>query len=156
MKLLPNLTFFSLFHSIDSARALVRKPKILLVSLTRIKKCSSNFDFLFLGCRLPWQLDEATSALDSESEFIVQEAIDEMISGQRSLHVDSSRSMTVVIVAHRLSTIRNADCIFVVKDGQVVEQGSHDELIEVANGVYATLVERQLGQMSRSGSTTDL
>ena len=79
-----------------------------------------------------------------------------MISGQRSLHVDSSRSMTVVIVAHRLSTIRNADRIFVVKDGQVVEQGSHDELIEVANGVYATLVERQLGQMSRSGSTTDL
>jgi ABC-type multidrug transport system fused ATPase/permease subunit len=101
-------------------------------------------------------LDEATSALDSESEYVVQAAIDEMISGQRSLDGDSSRSMTVVIVAHRLSTIVNADCIFVVKDGQVVEQGSHDALIQIEQGVYSSLVDRQLGQVSRTSSRVDL
>ena len=79
-----------------------------------------------------------------------------MISGQRSLDGDPSRSMTVVIVAHRLSTIVNADCIYVVKDGQVAEQGSHEELIGIENGVYASLVERQLGQISRTNSTVDL
>lgn len=102
------------------------------------------------------QLDEGTSALDSESEHVVQEAIDGMISGQRRLDSDPSRSMTVVIVAHRLSTIRNADCIYVVKEGQVAEQGSHDELIAIENGVYASLVERQLGQISRASSSVDL
>ena len=86
----------------------------------------------------------------------MQKAIDEMISGQRSLDGDPSRSMTVVIVAHRLSTIVNADCIYVVKDGQVAEQGSHEELIGIENGVYASLVERQLGQISRTNSTVDL
>ena len=79
-----------------------------------------------------------------------------MISGQRSLDGDPSRNMTVVIVAHRLSTIRNADCIYVVKEGKVAEQGSHDELIEIYDGVYASLVERQLGQLSRSNSTLDM
>ena len=94
--------------------------------------------------------------MDSESEHVVQQAIDEMISGQRSLDGDPSRSMTVVIVAHRLSTIVNADCIYVVKEGQVAEQGSHEDLIGIENGVYASLVERQLGQMSRASSRGDL
>merc|ERR1712070_96128 len=93
------------------ARALVRRPKILI-------------------------LDEATSALDSESEYVVQKAIDDMISGQRSLEGDPSRSMTVVIVAHRLSTVRNADSIYVLNDGQVVEHGTHKELSSREDGIY--------------------
>ena len=52
--------------------------------------------------------------------------------------------MTVVIVAHRLSTVRSADCIFVIKDGQVVEKGNHNELIQDDNGVYASLIRRQM------------
>lgn len=98
------------------ARALVRKPKILL-------------------------LDEATSALDAESEAQVQGAIDHMLA--RGNGSDGS-SMTVVVVAHRLSTVRNADIIFVVKAGQVVEQGQHDELIKNVNGSYYNLVSRQM------------
>jgi ABC-type multidrug transport system fused ATPase/permease subunit len=54
--------------------------------------------------------------------------------------------MTVVIIAHRLSTVRNADCIFVVEDGKVVEQGNHEELITKESGVYSGLIRRQLGQ----------
>jgi ATP-binding cassette subfamily B (MDR/TAP) protein 1 len=115
----------------------------------------SLYHFFFLISR-SLQLDEATSALDSESEHVVQEAIDEMINGQRSLDGDPSRSMTVVIVAHRLSTIRNADCIYVVKEGRVAEQGSHDELIDIQNGEYASVVDRQLGQVSRVSSRADL
>jgi ATP-binding cassette subfamily B (MDR/TAP) protein 1 len=101
------------------ARALVRKPKILL-------------------------LDEATSALDSESEALVQEAIDGMITGQRSLDEDPARSMTVVIVAHRLSTVQNADCIFVIDEGKVIEQGSHNELVQRKGGAYNSLISRQI------------
>ena len=52
--------------------------------------------------------------------------------------------MTVMIVAHRLSTIRNADIIFVVQDGQVVEQGNHKELIQNTDGPYARLIQRQM------------
>ncbi len=73
-------------------------------------------------------LDEATSALDNESEAIVQAALDKARLGR-----------TTIIVAHRLSTIRNADVIFAMKDGQVVESGTHDELIEIG-GLYHSLV----------------
>ena len=86
-------------------------------------------------------LDEATSALDAESEHMVQSAIDHMIEAARST---DSAGMSVMIVAHRLSTIRNADIIFVVQDGKVVEQGNHSELIERENGPYACLVKRQM------------
>jgi ATP-binding cassette subfamily B (MDR/TAP) protein 9 len=96
------------------ARALVRKPKVLL-------------------------LDEATSALDAESEAMVQEAIDKMISNDRS-----NSSMTVIIVAHRLSTVQNADMIFVVESGKVVESGSHNELMSNLDGAYANLISRQM------------
>mmetsp|Transcript_4863 Transcript_4863/g.11601 ORF Transcript_4863/g.11601 Transcript_4863/m.11601 type:complete len:885 (+) Transcript_4863:96-2750(+) len=99
------------------ARALIRKPKVLL-------------------------LDEATSALDAESEHMVQEAIDHMLESGRS--ENGSSGMTVLIVAHRLSTIRNADIIFVVKDGQVVEEGNHTDLIEKPDSAYAALVQRQM------------
>ena len=53
-------------------------------------------------------------------------------------------SMTVIIVAHRLSTVRSADCIFVVKDGRVVEQGRHDDLILNPDGAYSALIRRQM------------
>lgn len=86
-------------------------------------------------------LDEATSALDAESEHMVQSAIDHMIESARS---SDGTGMSVMIVAHRLSTIRNADIIFVVQDGKVVEQGNHSELIEKEDGAYASLVRRQM------------
>jgi ABC-type multidrug transport system fused ATPase/permease subunit len=107
------------------ARALVRKPKILL-------------------------LDEATSALDAESEHMVQSAIDHMIETARST---DGAGMSVMIVAHRLSTIRNADTIFVVQDGQVVEQGNHSELIET-DGAYSALVRRQMNVQKKLESQT--
>ena len=75
----------------------------------------------------------------------MQEAIDDMINGQRSLDGDPSRSMTVLIVAHRLSTVRTADMIAVIKGGKVAEQGTHEELLSNADGVYSGLVRRQLG-----------
>ncbi|XP_061353307.1 ABC transporter B family member 2-like [Gastrolobium bilobum] len=77
-------------------------------------------------------LDEATSALDSESEKSVQEALDRVMVGR-----------TTVIVAHRLSTIRNADMIAVVQEGRVVEIGNHEVLISNPNNVYASLVQIQ-------------
>ena len=72
-------------------------------------------------------LDEATSALDSESEKIVQSAIDKLI-----------KEKTTIVIAHRLSTIENADNIFVIDNGSVVEAGTHSELIEL-NGLYKSL-----------------
>jgi len=75
-------------------------------------------------------LDEATSALDAESERVVQEALDQVMVGR-----------TTVVVAHRLSTIRGADIIAVLKNGAVLEKGRHEELMHVKDGTYATLVE---------------
>ena len=76
-------------------------------------------------------LDEATSALDTESEKLVQDALNKLLKGRTS-----------VVIAHRLSTIQNADKIIVVDDGQIVEQGRHEELI-AKGGVYAHLIELQ-------------
>jgi ATP-binding cassette, subfamily B (MDR/TAP), member 1 len=75
-------------------------------------------------------LDEATSALDVESERVVQEALDRVMVGR-----------TTVVVAHRLSTIRGADVIAVLKDGAVLEKGRHEELMQVKDGAYASLLE---------------
>jgi len=80
-------------------------------------------------------LDEATSALDTESERIVQESLDRLLQLKRR---------TTIVVAHRLSTIRNADVIAVVSDGSIVEKGTHDELVEIPNGIYRGLVSRQM------------
>ncbi|XP_061961245.1 ABC transporter B family member 21-like [Populus nigra] len=74
-------------------------------------------------------LDEATSALDAESERVVQDALDRVMV-----------SRTTVVVAHRLSTIKNADVIAVVKNGIIVEKGKHETLIHIKDGFYASLV----------------
>merc|ERR1712224_450070 len=79
------------------ARAMIKNPAVLL-------------------------LDEATSALDTESERVVQEALDSLL---------SKHKRTTIVIAHRLSTIRNADKICVVNEGAIVEQGTHDELMEL-------------------------
>ena len=76
-------------------------------------------------------LDEATSSLDSATEKLVQSAINKMRQGR-----------TTIINAHRLSTIQNADRIIVLKNGEIVEQGSHKELIN-ASGEYAKLNQQQ-------------
>ena len=77
-------------------------------------------------------LDEATSALDNESEAIVQKAMDNLM-----------KDRTVFIIAHRLSTIKNADRIAVINEGNLVELGSHDELMQLENGQYKALYEMQ-------------
>lgn len=79
-------------------------------------------------------LDEATSALDAESEHQVQKALDILMAGG---------GKTIMVIAHRLSTIRNANNIVCLKYGEIVEQGSHDELVR-KDGVYKALVDRQL------------
>lgn len=78
-------------------------------------------------------LDEATSALDNQSEAVVQQAIENLMLNK-----------TVFIIAHRLSTVVNADRIVVVRDGEIVETGKHAELVANPNGVYSTLYRTQL------------
>lgn len=77
-------------------------------------------------------LDEATSALDAESEYLVQDAMDSLMKGR-----------TVLVIAHRLSTVKTADTVAVISDGQVVERGTHEELLD-KDGIYTALVRRQL------------
>lgn len=89
------------------ARAILKNPKVLI-------------------------LDEATSALDSESESLVQKALE---------HLQKSR--TTLIIAHRLSTIKKANRILVLDQGQVVQIGSHEELLKETNGFYKKLIEKQ-------------
>ena len=76
-------------------------------------------------------LDEATSALDNTTEILIQQALDELCQGR-----------TTIVVAHRLSTIKNADEIAVIAGGEITEQGTHDELLE-QNGTYAELYRLQ-------------
>ena len=77
-------------------------------------------------------LDEATSALDNKSEAVVQKAIENLM-----------KNRTVFVIAHRLSTIRNADRIVVINEGEIMETGSHEELMNIENGVYKALYNAQ-------------
>ncbi|XP_030974218.1 ABC transporter B family member 11-like [Quercus lobata] len=102
------------------ARAILKDPRILL-------------------------LDEATSALDAESERIVQEALDRIMTNH-----------TTVIVAHRLSTVRNVDTIAVIHQGKIVEKGSHSELIKDPEGAYSQLIHLQdISTMSEQNALND-
>ena len=89
------------------ARAVLKNPKILI-------------------------LDEATSSLDSESERLVQDALEKLMRGRTS-----------IVIAHRLSTIRNADQILVMDKGQLVEKGTHEQLMQLTDGIYKNLSELQ-------------
>ena len=81
-------------------------------------------------------LDEATSALDAESERVVQAALDRLMAGR-----------TAVVIAHRLITVRGADCIAVVAAGTVVEQGTHEKLLaKGADGAYSALWQAQMSR----------
>ena len=79
-------------------------------------------------------LDEATSALDTESERLIQDALETL-----------QKRCTSIVVAHRLSTIENADCIMVVEQGEIIEKGKHDALLE-KGGHYAQLHALQFGE----------
>ncbi|HEV7350986.1 ABC transporter ATP-binding protein [Telluribacter sp.] len=77
-------------------------------------------------------LDEATSSLDAESEKLVQEALDELM-----------KNRTTIVIAHRLATIRKVDTIYVIREGRIVESGSHDVLAMMTDGLYANLIKLQ-------------
>ena len=93
------------------ARAILNEPKLLI-------------------------LDEATASLDTESEFMIQQALERLTNGR-----------TTFAIAHRLSTIREADLILVMRDGDIVEQGTHKRLLE-RNGFYAELYNSQFEKVS--------
>ena len=82
-------------------------------------------------------LDEATSSVDTRTEQRIQKAMDNLMKGRTSF-----------VIAHRLSTIKNADLILVMKDGDIIEQGTHDELIALG-GFYADLYESQFENSSQ-------
>jgi ABC-type multidrug transport system fused ATPase/permease subunit len=83
-------------------------------------------------------LDEPTAALDAESEELVIDALERLMAGR-----------TVITIAHRLSTLRNADKIIVVKDGVVAEEGTHEELLDL-DGIYARMQRLQYNQPVQS------
>ena len=93
---------------ISIARAILKNPRILI-------------------------LDEATSAVDTETEKLIQEAIDRLIQGR-----------TTIAIAHRLSTLQNADRLLVLKDGRIAEEGTHEELLAKPDGLFKHFVELQM------------
>ena len=80
-------------------------------------------------------LDEATSAVDNETEALIQRSLEKIVVGR-----------TTIVIAHRLSTVRNADRIFVLENGQLKEHGKHDDLVNMPNGIYARLWDVQTGE----------
>ncbi len=84
-------------------------------------------------------LDEATSDLDAESEFLVQQALSELMKGR-----------TVLVIAHRLATVKHADRVVVVHDGRIAEMGTHDELMARVDGIYRRLANLQALDVSLS------
>jgi ABC-type multidrug transport system fused ATPase/permease subunit len=89
-------------------------------------------------------LDEATSSLDSASERLVLQALDRLMQGRTSL-----------IIAHRLSTVRTADRIFVIAEGSTLESGTHDELMQQENGLYRMLCQLQLDHPNGLSNTKE-
>ncbi|MGN8136949.1 ABC transporter ATP-binding protein [Paraburkholderia sp. 22099] len=89
-------------------------------------------------------LDEATSSLDSESEMLIQQAMERLMMGR-----------TTLVVAHRLSTVRALDRLLVLDKGKVIEEGSHDALIKLENGLYRRLFERQALELTKGLSEPD-
>jgi ATP-binding cassette subfamily B protein len=83
-------------------------------------------------------LDEATSAVDTETELLIQRALARL-----------TEDRTTFVIAHRLSTVRDADAILVVDEGRIVERGTHDELV-AAGGLYATLWSVQAGDLGKA------
>ena len=81
-------------------------------------------------------LDEATSSVDTRTEVLIQRGMERLMEGRTSF-----------VIAHRLSTIRNADLILVMRDGNIVEQGTHDELI-AQHGFYAELYSSQFDEVA--------
>ena len=86
-------------------------------------------------------LDEATSALDNESEAIVQKALDNLI-----------KNKTVFLIAHRFTTIKNANRIIVINEGEIVESGTHDELMSIDDGHYKHLYEMQFKHQDKTNA----
>jgi ATP-binding cassette subfamily B protein len=86
-------------------------------------------------------LDEATSSVDTETEYKIQEALDRLVAGR-----------TVFAIAHRLSTLRRANRLFVIEDGKLTEQGTHAELLANAGGTYRRLYGMQRQLTAESGS----
>lgn len=96
-------------------------------------------DFLFLQHSHPFRLIYPLSALDSESERVVQGALDHLLESSSN---KADRKMTTIIIAHRLQTVRNADCIAVIKNGRVVEKGAHNDLMLQEGSIYKRMVEK--------------
>ena len=89
--------------------------------------------------------DEATSSLDTRTEQLIQEAMEELIKGR-----------TTIAIAHRLSTLKNAHRLVVVENGQIVETGTHEELLGKEDGVYATMAKKQMNAINiRKGVVSD-
>jgi ATP-binding cassette subfamily B (MDR/TAP) protein 1 len=109
-----------------------------------LRKGRTHLSFAVLTLVFPYLL-ATCSALDSESELVVQEALDNVLATQKR---------TTVIIAHRLSTIRNADIIAVVMGGEIVETGTHDELMVAETGYYRNLVEKQNEVATKRSSST--
>jgi ATP-binding cassette subfamily B protein len=79
--------------------------------------------------------DEATSAVDTETELLIQQSLDRV-----------TENRTTFVIAHRLSTVRDADTILVIEDGRIVERGTHEELLDT-DGLYANLWRVQAGEI---------
>ena len=87
-------------------------------------------------------LDEATSSIDTRTERIVQDGMDKLMSGR-----------TTFVIAHRLSTVRNADCIMVLEQGQIIERGTHDQLMEQKGNIISCIPEIRFLHSRKNGKS---